>query len=62
MQVLASIAVYQHDGSGTSSSGASNVAYALRLEEDVFWSVVRDLVSNDLVTYASAPVRPALAS
>jgi hypothetical protein len=55
MQVLVSIAVYQHDDSGTPSPGASDVAYALRLEEDAFWSVVRDLVSNDLVIYATAP-------
>ena len=55
MQVLVSIAVYQYDSSGASSSGESDMAYALRLEEDAFWSVVRDLVSNDLVIYAAAP-------
>jgi hypothetical protein len=31
------------------------VVYALRLEEDAFWSVVCDLVSTDLVIYATAP-------
>jgi hypothetical protein len=55
LQVLVSIAVYPYDASDTSSSAASDMAYALALREDTFWSVVRDLVSTDLVIYAAAP-------
>jgi hypothetical protein len=55
LQVLVSIAVYPYDASDTSSSATSDMAYALALSEDTFWSVVRDLVSTDLVIYAAAP-------